>query len=202
MEHNYDNDPEFCNKINAFMNVTSRFETINDNHENIGVEKHDAHIKYVMDDNIDLFVSDNSLKFVREMFWENKNRNIFNNKKFNVVIHIRRPNSHDNRLQGADTPNEYYLNVIKRIRQEHNDKDLQFHIHSQGNNSMFERFRNEDTYIKLNLDLRESFKELVAADILVTSASSFSYIAGYLTEGIVYYMPFWHKPLPNWIICN
>lgn len=200
MEHNYEDDPAFCENINKFMNVTSRFENINAYHESIGVERHDAHIKYVMDDNINLFIIDSSLKFIREMFWENKDRNVFRNNKFNVVIHIRRPNSHDNRLTGADTPDLYYLTLIERIRQEHKDKDLQFHIHSQGNYSAFTQYTCHDTYIKLNLDLRDSFTEMVAADALVTSASSFSYIAGYLTEGIVYYMPFWHKPLPHWTV--
>jgi hypothetical protein len=39
---------------------------------------------------------------------------------------------------------------------------------------------------------------MVLADILVTGASSFSYTAGLLSEGIVYYIPFWHAPLPHW----
>ena len=40
---------------------------------------------------------------------------------------------------------------------------------------------------------------MVLADVLVAGASSFSYTAGILAEGTVYYTPFWHEPLPHWI---
>jgi hypothetical protein len=33
-------------------------------------------------------------------------------KEIDVAVHVRRPNSMDNRIEGADVPNEYFLNVI------------------------------------------------------------------------------------------
>jgi hypothetical protein len=49
-------------------------------------------------------------------------------------------------------------------------------------------------------DLKDTFTALVGSDILVTSRSSFSYIAAILNDGEIYYLPFWHKPKKNWII--
>jgi hypothetical protein len=128
------------------------------------------------------------------------------NKYTNVVIHIRRPNIHDNRTSGTDVSIHTYMNVIHKIREENPDKKLLFHIHSQGEEHEFEMFRqnNEtgeahDIILYLNCDLRESFLQMCAADILVISASSFSYIAAFICEGTVYYIPFWHKPRNTWI---
>ncbi len=46
-------------------------------------------------------------------------------------------------------------------------------------------------------------ERLATADILVTSKSSFSYLAGILNvAGIVLYHPFWHYPLPDWIVTD
>ena len=39
----------------------------------------------------------------------------------------------------------------------------------------------------------------LSAGTLVTSRSSFSYVAALLSEGRVYYFPFWHLPSPRWI---
>ena len=50
----------------------------------------------------------------------------------------------------------------------------------------------------INESIEDTFTSLVLADVLVISKSSYSYIAGILSEGIVYYQPFWHSPLPNW----
>jgi hypothetical protein len=139
------------------------------------------------------------------MFWANKDRkSVFTNGKVNVAVHIRRMNTHDKTLpyvepERVTTGNDFYLNAIDRIRREHADKDLQFHIYSQGNIENFELFMREDTVLHLDEDLSKTFVEMVAADILVTTFSSFSYIAGYLNDGIVYYQSFWHPKRGKWI---
>ena len=60
----------------------------------------------------------------------------------------------------------------------------------------------QDIILHLNESVEDTFTAMVLADILVTSRSSFSYTAAILSEGIVYYMPFWHPPLPGWISVN
>jgi hypothetical protein len=106
-------------------------------------------------------------------------------------------------MKRVGTPNEYYLNIMKIIRNNHyfnkNTKPLLFHIYSQGESYLFEQFISEDTILHINTDMFSSFTEMVAADILVTSFSSFSYIAAFLNSGTIYYHPFWHPPRKSWI---
>jgi hypothetical protein len=200
MHHNYDNDPDFLNKMEDLMNIKPYFihrgdERLVDAHLTVC----DMSAKYVVDKDVDGYATDESLLKIKTMFWANKDKEVFKNNKTNVAVHIRRPNIHDTRVQGSDTPDQYYLNVIQRIRNEHPDKDLLFHIYSQGNMENFKCYESEDTVFHLNEDLSRTFIELVAAEILVTSFSSFSYIAGYLNDGIVYYHDFWHPPRNCWI---
>jgi hypothetical protein len=54
----------------------------------------------------------------------------------------------------------------------------------------------------INESVENTFTGMVLADVLVTAASSLSYTAGILSEGIVYYIPFWHVALPHWISIN
>jgi hypothetical protein len=47
-----------------------------------------------------------------------------------------------------------------------------------------------------------TFRELVAADVLVMSKSSFSYVAAILNEGTVIYDRYARAPLPIWVERN
>ena len=201
IEHNYDNDPEFLEKMEQLMNIRPHFISKDDpSLIDAGVTTCDMTAKYVVDKAVDEYATDAALGQIKTMFWANKDRTtVFTNGKTNVAVHIRRPNSHDNRLQGADTPDDFFLNAIRRVREEHPDKDLLFHIYSQGTIENFECYRAEDTIFHIDEDLSTTFIQLVAADILVTSFSSLSYIAGYLSDGIIYYHPFWHPPRSKWI---
>jgi hypothetical protein len=200
MEHNYDNDPKFLEKMENLMNVRPYFINKNDeNIKDIPLIDYSMNAKYIVDGDVNGFATDESLAKIKEMFWANKDRNVFTNGKTNVAVHVRRPNSHDNRSKGCDTPDGFYLKAIERIREEHANKDLQFHIYSQGNIEQFECFLAEDTELHINEDLSKTFIEMVAADMLVTSFSSLSYIAGYLSDGIIYYHNFWHPPRHMWI---
>jgi len=202
MEHNYDDDPHFIENIEEFINLRKFYTTIEEatETEKKNIQILDMSAKYVIDRNIDRYTNKNVLSIIRYMFWENKDiRSIFNKEYMNIVIHIRRPNPHDNRIQGANTDFQIYLNLIEKIRKENPFKKLLFHIHSQGEETDFDIFNKHDIILYLNCDLRESFLQMCAADILVISASSFSYIAGFICEGTVYYIPFWHAPINTWI---
>ena len=48
----------------------------------------------------------------------------------------------------------------------------------------------------------DTFMGMVNSNILVTSASSFSYIAAFLNEGEIYYKKFWHPPMEKWIVSD
>ena len=55
----------------------------------------------------------------------------------------------------------------------------------------------------VNGDPIEALEAMATADLLMMSRSSFSYVAAILNEeGIVIYHPFWHSPLPEWIVAS
>lgn len=140
------------------------------------------------------------MKFIKECFWKNKDRDFFKNGKMNVAIHIRRENADDKGQAGerVTTPNSYYLNIMNKIRK--NYHNIQFHLYSQGEVSQFEDLINDDVDFHLNADIIDSFIGMVAANILVISPSSLSYVAALVSDGIVYYKPFWHNPKKEWIV--
>jgi transcription initiation factor TFIID subunit 8 len=197
IEHNYEYDSVFLNKIEDLMNLKDNFELAENNSDkNINIL--DFSVISIFENNIDFYMESESLKNLRNIFWKNKIKK-FDTNKLNISIHVRRQNIHDNRIEGADTPDKYYLDVIRHLRQLYYNKDILFHIYSQGNIDNFKIYENDDVVLHIDENIFYTFIGLVEADILVMSASSFSYSAGLLNDGIVYYLPFWHKPCKNWI---
>jgi hypothetical protein len=205
LEHNYDNDIEYVDKLENTMNLKINIINLN---ENIAAEQLDygSIVMKYFEKNIDECCECEHMKFIKDCFWVNKNKDYFKNDKLNVAIHIRRDNLHDNGRAGerVTTPNSYYLNIMNIIREKYNDKDNQvlFHIYSQGDETKFIDLVNSDVKMYLNYDIIESFIGMVAADILVTSPSSLSYVAALISDGEIYYKKFWHNPRKNWIICG
>jgi len=195
-EHNYDDNESYIENIENLMNLRGNYEDYNK------VPKEDVtgigapEIYHYFDANIDQYLESQSMENIRKVFWANKDRNVFKNTFLNVAVHVRRPNSHDSRLEGADTPDSYYLNAINHIRS--NYSNIRFHIYSQGNEKDFEVFKADDTELHLDTDLTDTFTQMVGADILVMSRSSLSYAAAILSKGIVYYLPFWHMKASKW----
>ena len=216
VEHNYDGDLTFNERLEELMNVRSHFTNMGDLDEETQktVTLFDKNvIKSKMDWNIQEFISPNMLGIIRNMFWANKDRDHFKNNKKNIAIHIRRPNSFDETVLDEHqkqfhsynryNTDEYFLGVIQKIRDDNKGVELQFHIYSQTNKrSNFDRYVGEDIQLHIDEDICSTFMGLASADILVTSVSSFSYIAGYFNYGTVVYFPFWHKPLSHWVICT
>lgn len=204
MEHNYDNDPEFLNNIENLMNLKNNYACIKDptRVKNCQILNNIKIIQH-FESAINFYLNSDSLKNIKNVFWKNKNRNFFNNDKINVAVHIRRPNIHDSRVDGTDTNTEYYFNVINIIKEKYinSDKSLLFHIYSQNDISDYDGFDKTDIQFHLNENLFDSFIGMVAADVLVTSKSSLSYAAAILSDGEIYYNPFWHPPGENWIVC-
>ena len=159
--------------------------------------------KYVIDKNVNEYATDDSLGQIKTMFWANKCKaDVFSAypNRINVAVHVRRANTHDTRVEGTDTSDDFFLRAIQRVRDEHHIKPLLFHIYSQGPIDMFSCYLSEDTILHIDEDLAPSFIAMVASDILVTSFSSLSYIAAFLNDGVVYYHPFWHPPRQKWLV--
>ena len=201
VEHNYNNDIEYNNKLEDLMNLKNNIENLNKNF-NCEFVDYNSIVRPYFEQNIDNCCESEHMKFIKKCFWENKKTPHFNNGKLNIAVHIRRENPHDKGLAGerASTPNIYYVNIMNTIREKHKDKILLFHIYSQGNISDFKEIANSDVYFYLNHDIIESFIGMVSADILVLSPSSLSYVAALISDGEIYYKKFWHNPKKNWIV--
>ena len=217
VEHNYDKDPKFTEKLEQLMNIRPFYQTLTDELKNTAhVTMCDMTAKYVVDRQINLFANEHHLFVIRSMFWANKTRETvfsqFPENKCHVAVHIRRLNQHDVTLpfveaERFNTTDDFYLKAIQRIRDEYgvsdsgaaSGKELLFHVYSQGNDEQFRCYESADTVLHINDDLTTTFVQMAAADILVTSFSSFSYVAGFINDGKVYYHPFWHPPRSCWI---
>ena len=180
IEHNYDNNPRFLEEIEEFLNIRTNYLTVYD--------RPDTEEIYFW--NLYNFIANNfeeclqTLTYYKTIFWQNKKKS-FTSDKLQIAVHVRRPNPHDNRIEGADTPDEYFLERIQKIREEYQGPK-EFHVYSQGSTDGFVKYEAEDIKLHLNEDIRDSFLGLMSGDILVTSNSAFSYSAAILTDGIVY----------------
>jgi hypothetical protein len=200
-DHNYDGEEDFNKRILDYMNLHKYYGLPDELKEQIipTISTNFTHMHWCWN-NINTTLESDSFKRIKTRFMENK-INPYDSAFYNVAIHIRRPNPHDNRILGTDTPDEYFLNIINIIRQEHSsDKPLRFHIYSQGDKSNFNKYLSKDVILHLNDTIENTMDGLLFGDILVTSPSSLSYIAGYFTNGKVYYKPFWVPPAKTWRI--
>ena len=202
VEHNYDNDIEYINKLEDLINLKENILNLTDtmNYEYLD---YGSIVRPYFEENIDMCCQSEHMKFIKDCFWFNKDRDFFKNGKFNVSVHIRRENYVDNGSAGdrVTTPNSYYLGVMNLIREKYKEKDILFHIYSQGLIDNFRDLESDNVIFYLNYDIIKTFKGLVSADVLVISPSSFSYVAGLISDGEVYYKKFWHNPRKEWIIC-
>lgn len=198
MEHNYDNDPIFLAQKETFINFVDNFET-NNGHP----ASRNINYKAVLDKYPGLCAQSATLAKIKHLFRANKDTDHFKNNRFNVAIHLRRPNIHDNRIAGADTPDQLFLDIIAALRICYAEKNPLFHIYSQGEEAKFTPFHADDIVLHLDESVEDTFLGFVFADVLVAGASSFSYTAALLSESKVYYIPFWHTPFQAWIsVCD
>ena len=197
MQHNYNNEPEFLEKKEWLINFLHNFEL---NQHNAMKISHGELITF-FDSNLAACSNSFALKKIKRIFRSNKNvTEYFNHDHFNIAIHIRRSNPCDIRTGGTDTPDNLYLDIINKLRIVYSAKKPLFHIYSQSfNKENFELFNAQDIVLHINEPLESTYIEMILADALVTGTSSFSYTAAILSDGIIYYVPFWHPPLPHWI---
>lgn len=204
VEHNYNNNINYNENLEELINLKKNLKSIKNENDAVSID-YNKIVRPFFENNIDLCCNNKYMEFIKKCFWENKSKNFFKNDKFNVTIHMRRENKCDNGNAGSrvTTPNSYYLYVMNNIREKYKDKDILFHIYSQGNINNFKEFLNtNDIILNIDTDICNTFTALVAADVLVTSPSSFSYIAALISDGEVYYKRFWHNPKKNWIIMS
>ncbi len=200
-EHNYENDPNFSNRLIRYMNLASKFNATTPIH----AKRYKGTENYAFcETNLTRLLETNTFKLIKQLFFEGKTTP-YDTAFYNVAVHVRTHSAHD--MQVHKRTNEsttYYINIMRFIIEDYKGtKPVRFHIHSQGTaNREFINFSALRAEVVMHLDesVEDAFNGLVFADALVTSASSFSYVAAMLTDGIVYYKKFWHKPSMKWIV--
>ena len=206
-EHNYANESDFADRLVRYMNLREHFSLKSGSDTSVNIHQYSVSNYTYVENNLTQLLASPTMDLIKSLFYADKNTP-FDTMYYNVAVHIRRDNKCDSRFSGI-TSDEYYLNVMKYIRANHgaDKKPIRFHIYSQCNDqasetSCKEKFMNKDTEFHINGDVLPTFHGMVFADALVTSASSYSYCAAFLCNGVIYYKKFWHKPADNWIVAD
>ena len=199
IDHNYSNDPLYVRSMEEFMciGLFKRIDELDPSSPIRHISNEECRNYFQQD--VDKAMCHSSLNAYKSTFLSNINTNHYNNGKFNIALHIRRGDVQPDYNGGRYTSNEFYLAQMQYLSEIYADKDILFHIYSEGSEEEFACFTNSNTVLHLNEDVKSTFIGLIASDVLVQSKSSFSYVAGLLTNGIVYHIPFWHPPLSKWI---
>jgi hypothetical protein len=220
MAHNYDADNEFIEKMEDIMNMKPHYMSYDDatRGTDIQILTPDFYdIFNYVERNIDMCMKSESMARIKRRFWENKNRaaiyagfltHIDGEYTLHLAAHIRRPNCDDTRPNsGEEYTDKYYIKSLLTIRDKYaksrpTDR-IMIHIYSQGSADKFANFIGndiigKDIVLHLNDTIEQTYLGMAAADILITSASSFSYSAAFFSDGDIYYTEFWHKPCSWW----
>lgn len=200
MAHNYENDPTFLDRMEELMGFRNLFPLATTMDESQITRAQWPDFYKPIERNMEHYHKLPLFERYKQTFLS-RNTSPYSHEYFTVAIHIRRPNTHDiPEDKRGDTPNAYYLQCMSLLRNVLREapKPLQFHIYSQGTPDMFADFEAPDVVLHLNGPPDTGFLGLVYADALVTSISSYSYVAALLSKGVIFYTPFWHPPRAHW----
>jgi len=128
-----------------------------------------------------------------------------------AAVHIRRGDVTADHPQRAIfyTQDEPILNTIQSIRSVARTigRSVEVNVYSEGPPEMFDAFSAVGCRLHLDSNAFEAFHNLVRADILVQAKSSFSYVSGLISSGVVLHEPYFfggrhpaYLPAPGWIV--
>ena len=224
LEHVYEKE---SNDLHNIINLENSFRKFSSLTEEEKKQTQELGIYQVLDffeNNIDFYLQSKAMKKIINLYIK-QSPSQYDDTYINVAVHIRRCSIHKNidfswqhknidvkntktellsTLSERFLPDDYYLNIIKEIKLKYtsggSSKLIKFHIFSEGTKEDFKNFDDiSDIQFHLNESIPDTFSNLVHADILVTSASSFSYVAALLSTNIIYAKSFWHKHASHWI---
>ena len=127
--------------------------------------------------------------------------------RLNVAVHVRRGDVRaDNKHVNRYTPNAHVASVVEEARSAARSLGLtpSVHLYSEGDETEFGELRDMDITFHLGESPFLTFHNMVRADVLLMSKSTFSYVAALLSRGVVVYesfqgVPTNHKPLRTWL---
>jgi len=125
------------------------------------------------------------------------------NEVITVAVHLRRGDVTPEHRQRFTSVNTVYetTHLVKSILDDYQE-DHTISVYSEGKASDFAELREMGADLFLSLDAVWTMQQLIEADVLIMSKSSFSYVAALISDGIKLYEPFWHSPLDHWISLN
>lgn len=181
----HDGNPE---KLNEFIGISSpSYETNVDMTVKCCGEVH-------FSKNPDMYYNIHVISILQKYYYSTPKPNIIIP---NIAVHIRRGDVNENN-EKRYTTNDQYKEILSFLLEKYPYDTIT--IFSEGKIDDFHELQQERVHFKLNDSIEESFHSLVTAKVLVMAKSSFSYSAALLNQNIVYYIPFWHKPLKKWKI--
>jgi len=223
MAHNYTGEPNYIEKLETLMNMKPHYMNYNEARADKTIDEiltpdfYDI-FNYV-ERNIDKCMKSESMARIKKYYWQNKDSVRDRPRLYRIpegdhtythhlAAHIRRPNCDDTRPNGGEEyTNEYYIKSLLTIREKYLKQDssnrIQFHIYSQGDEEKFANISGHeilgpDIMMHINDSNEDTYLAMTMADILVTSASSYSYSAAFFCNGDIFYTEFWHKPCSWW----
>ncbi len=119
-----------------------------------------------------------------------------------MALHVRRGDVTPTHNADRYTPDAKILAMLDLVLSHIPDQQPEIHLYSQGRADDFAAFAARGCILHLDEDALSDLAGLASADILIIGKSSFSYVAGLLSQGLVIYEPFWHRAGANWIAMN
>jgi hypothetical protein len=153
---------------------------------------------------------------LREKYWKQRQKRPiaypFDSSQLNIAVHVRRGDVTEMKQKNTSNwqtrwlSNHYFVTILKTIHQLLPGTPIHIYIYSQGHPEEYEEFNQfQNVTFHLDKDVFQTFHGMVVADILVTSPSSFSYKAGFISTGLkIARYPWWHHIPQNeeWIRSN
>lgn len=115
-----------------------------------------------------------------------------------AVVHIRRGDIGRPEYAHRYLNNAYFIDLIERVQRAL--PRVEVVIHSERDSpETFDDFIELGCVLKLDSTLEEAWRDMILADILILSKSSFSYVPALFNPNLVIYTPFWHDKLSDWV---
>jgi hypothetical protein len=171
-------------------------------HDDAGARRRQRHFHpyfYYVDSHPECFQA--IVPDLRRKYWKDKPRP--QKPELSVALHMRRGDvTARNSLRYTSVKSvlrtaEAVKSVLSR-----SGTAYSMRLYSQGPAEPFAPLRDAGVELCLDIDALWTMQQLVAADMLIMSKSSFSYVAALISEGIKIYEPFWHPPLDDWLPRN
>lgn len=120
--------------------------------------------------------------------------------KFTIVVHVKRgktltPCKKERKGYKTYLPNSHYQRLIDKYMQ----PGAQVKIFSEEDSfESFDEFKKKGYELHLSHQTEEVWQEILMADVVILSRSSFGLLPSLVSKGTVVYTPFWHKPIFGW----